>query len=133
LLLVVAAAHAAQVVGHRLGAEEVELERGVPVSRAEAMMQGGGGEPRPGGAGFGDGAGDGGGDGCEGGGDGAARRMKHRKLLVLSLSGFCGYTALVMPLVTPAFHFSQRAFLPTSGILTSYPMQSASAEQREPH
>ena len=96
-------------------------------------MQGGGGEPRPGGAGFGDGAGDGGGDGCEGGGDGAARRMKHRKLLVLSLSGFCGYTALVTPLVTPAFHFSQRAGLPSSGILTSYPMQSATAEQREPH
>ena len=73
-------------------------------------MQGGGGEPRPGGAGFGDGGGDGGGDGCEGGGDGAARRMKHRKMvLVLSLSGFCGYTTLVPAL--PFFQFSQRAGL----------------------
>ena len=62
-----------------------------------------------GGGGGGDGFGDGGGDGCEGGGDGAARRMKHRKLLVLSLSGFCGYTTLVP--AASFFQFSQRAGL----------------------
>ena len=55
-------------------------------------------------------------------------------MLVLSLSGFCGYTAKATPLASaPLFQFSQRAGLPASEIRNSYPMQSASAAHREAH
>ena len=53
---------------------------------------------------------------------------------MLSLSGFCGYTAKATPLASaPFFQFSQRAGLPASGIRNSYAMQSASAAHREAH
>ena len=58
-------------------------------------------------------------------------------MLVLSLSGFCGYTTLVPS--APFFQFSQRAALAATvpvaawGIRNSYAMQSASAAHREAH
>ena len=84
------------------------------VGGGDANTDGSDGDAEGGGDGDADGCG---GDGGVGGDGGAGRRMKHRKLWVASLSGFCGYTALVPSAL--AFQFSQRACLPSSGIRIS--------------